>query len=69
MDLLAIADAVAEAAVAPSAEAGAEAGLAINLFWIIVSALNFLVFLALIWAFAFRRIAGMLDERRARIEQ
>jgi F-type H+-transporting ATPase subunit b len=69
VDLLAIAGAAAEAAVGPSAEAGAEPGLTINLFWIIVSALNFLVFLALIWAFAFRRIAAMLDERRARIEQ
>lgn len=69
MDLLAIAAAASQTVVRPGAEAGVEAGLTINFFWIIVSALNFLVFLALIWAFGFRRIAAMLDERRARIEQ
>lgn len=69
MDLLAIAAASSQTVISPAAQAGAEPGLAINLFWIIVSALNFLVFLALLWAFAFRRIAAMLDERRARIEQ
>ena len=67
MDLLAIAAAASQTGIRPGAEA--EAGLTINFFWVIVSALNFLVFLALIWAFGFRRIAAMLDERRARIEQ
>jgi F-type H+-transporting ATPase subunit b len=53
--------------VAPTAEASS--GLAINGFWIIVSALNFLVFLValnLIFGGTIRRILG---ERRARIEQ
>jgi len=67
VDLLAIAAAASQTGIRPGAEA--EAGLTINFFWVIVSALNFLVFLALIWAFGFRRIAAMLDERRARIEQ
>jgi F-type H+-transporting ATPase subunit b len=56
----------AAAATAPAAEAS---GLSINLFWVIVAALNFLIFLALIWAFAFRPIANILGGRKTRIEQ
>ena len=56
----------AAAATAPPAEAS---GLSINLFWVIVAALNFILFLALIWTFAFRPIANILGERKARIEQ
>ena len=41
----------------------------INLFQVIVAALNFVVFLVLIWTFAFKPIAGMLGQRRTRIEQ
>jgi F-type H+-transporting ATPase subunit b len=41
----------------------------VNLFWVIVSALNFIVFFALIWAFAFKPVTAMLAERRSRIEQ
>jgi F-type H+-transporting ATPase subunit b len=70
VDALAIAREVAEVAARLAQEEGAEAGgLTINLFWIVVSALNFLVFLVLIWAFAFRPISAMLEDRRARIEQ
>lgn len=47
----------------------ATGGLTINLFWVIVSALNFVVFLAIIWAFAFNPLSGMLRTRRERIEQ
>jgi F-type H+-transporting ATPase subunit b len=47
----------------------ATGGLTINLFWIIVSALNFIVFLVLIWTFAFKPISGMLADRRTRIEE
>lgn len=47
----------------------ATGGLTINLFWVIVSALNFVVFLAIIWAFAFKPLSGMLRTRRERIEQ
>ena len=49
-----------------TAEAGA--GLQINLFWIIVSALNFVILLVLLWAFALKPISRMLDDRRQRIE-
>ena len=51
---------------APAAEA---AGLSINFFWVIVAALNFVVFLALMWRFAFDPIANILADRKARIEQ
>jgi F-type H+-transporting ATPase subunit b len=54
------------AAVAPAPEA---AGLSINFFWVIVAALNFIVFLALMWRFAFDPIANILAERKARIDQ
>jgi F-type H+-transporting ATPase subunit b len=43
--------------------------LSINFFWVIVAALNFIVFLALMWRFAFDPIANILAERKARIEQ
>ncbi len=70
MYLLDVVAAGAVGVVQPASEAGAEAaGLSINLFWVIVAALNFLVFLALIWRLAFDPISDMLDQRKARIEQ
>ncbi len=66
MHLFAIAGGIARASTAPAAEAG---GFTINLFWVIVAALNFLVFLAVIWAFAFKPVAAMLSGRQAKIEQ
>jgi F-type H+-transporting ATPase subunit b len=56
----------AVAAAAPAAEA---TGLSINIFWVIVAALNFIVFLALIWLYAFDPIAKILASRKARIDQ
>lgn len=56
----------AAAATTPAAEAS---GLSINFFWVIVAALNFIFFLALIWTFAFRPIANILAQRKARIAQ
>ena len=44
-------------------------GLTINLFWIIVAALNFLVFFAVLYLFVLKQIGVTLRERRARIEQ
>jgi F-type H+-transporting ATPase subunit b len=41
----------------------------VNLFWVIVSAINFLVFLVLIWTFALKPVTGMLADRQSRIEQ
>lgn len=68
MDLLAIVAQGAGAAVALSAEEES-AGLAINFFWIIVSSLNFLLFLGILYVFALRPISRMLAERRDRVEQ
>jgi F-type H+-transporting ATPase subunit b len=47
----------------------AEALFQINLFQVIVAATNFVVFLALIWTFAFKPVAKMLGDRQARVEQ
>ncbi len=75
MDLFAVtggAAALVAGGLLPAAEAAAEGeggGLAINLFWIIVSSLNFLVFMAILYVFALRPVARMLDDRRAKIEQ
>jgi F-type H+-transporting ATPase subunit b len=41
----------------------------INLFQVIIAAANFVVFLAIIWTFAFKPVAKMLADRTARIEQ
>ena len=69
MDLLTIAGAAPRGAVGLAAEGTAAAGLEINFFWIIVSALNFIVLLLLLYVFAFGPISRLLEERRARIEQ
>ena len=50
-------------------EAAAEPGFQINLFWVIVQALSFLLFLAILYLVAFRRIGGVLESRRSAIEQ
>jgi F-type H+-transporting ATPase subunit b len=46
-----------------------EVGFQINLFWIIAQAGSFLIFLAILYFVAFKRIGGVLEERRSRIEQ
>ena len=50
-------------------EAGEAAGLQINFFWVIVSALNFIVFLVLLYGLRPQPAPRLLAERRARIEQ
>ena len=70
MNPLATAAAIAAAtAAAPTTTASDTPGLSINFFWVIVAALNFLVFLALIWRFGFDPIANILAQRKARIDQ
>jgi len=44
-------------------------GLAINLFWIIVASLNFLVFAVILYLLFGRQVSAMLESRRERIEQ
>ena len=51
-----------------AADAGG-AGLQINFFWVIVSALNFVVFAVLLYVAFGRTVSRMLEDRRVRIEQ
>jgi len=70
VDLFAIGGEVVRSAALLAAEGGSEAGgFTINLFWVIVAAANFVLFFALIWTFAFKPVARLLDARQARIEQ
>ena len=43
--------------------------MTINLFWVLVSAINFLILFAIVWTFAFKPLAKTLDDRKAAIEQ
>ncbi len=70
MNLFAVADGfVRTAATFAAEEGGGSSGLTINLFWIVVSALNFLVFFAIAWKLALKPVAKQLRVRRDRIEQ
>ena len=51
------------------AEHSEEPQFQINLFWIIAQAASFVLFLIIVYLVAFRRIGGVLEERRSRIEQ
>ncbi len=67
MDVYAAASAIAAAASAVAAETGG-AGIQVNLFWIVVVASNFVLFLAILTVFAWNPITRTLDDRRAKIE-
>jgi F-type H+-transporting ATPase subunit b len=69
VDILAIATEAGRGAVQLAQEAEGGALFQINLFWVIVSALNFILFFVIIWSFAFKPVSAMLNDRRARIEQ
>ena len=69
MDILAVAAGVGHTVVRLAAEEGGETLFQINLFWVIVSALNFILFFVIIWTFAFKPVSGMLSERKSKIEQ
>jgi len=56
------------AALQAAADTGG-AGLQINFFWVIVSALNFVVFAVLLYVAFGRTVSRMLEDRRVRIEQ
>jgi len=68
VDLLAIGGIGPGGAIALSA-AETASGLQINLFWIIVSALNFIVLFAILGTFALGPLRRTLEERRTRIEE
>ena len=69
MDLLAIASGVAQGTFQLAQEEGAASGLQINLFWVIVSSLNFIFFAVLLYWLFGAPLTRMLKERRARVEQ
>lgn len=70
MAVLAIAQGLAEQLVAFSSSSGEEgAGLTINFFWIIVSAVNFIIFFLIVYRVVLIPVGGMLSDRRERIEQ
>jgi F-type H+-transporting ATPase subunit b len=68
VDLLAVASGIGHEVVRLNAPAG-EPLFQINLFQVIIAAANFVVFLALIWTFAFKPISKILADRQARIEE
>ena len=70
MAVLAHAQGLTQGLLAFSASNGEEgAGLTINLFWIIVSAVNFIIFFLIVYRIVLVPVGGMLSDRRERIEQ
>ena len=72
MEVLAVAESLTGQLVALAAETSegeGGSGLTINFFWIIVSAINFIVFFAIVYKIALVPVGGMLSDRRDRIEQ
>jgi F-type H+-transporting ATPase subunit b len=70
VDILSVATGAGSQVAQLATEAGGEPALfQVNLFWVIISALNFIVFFALIWTFAFKPVTRMLEDRKDRIEQ
>ena len=67
MELFGLVSAIGDNAVRAAAEA--EPLFQINLFQVIIGAANFVIFLVLMWQFAFKPIAATLAERKERIEQ
>lgn len=70
MDLLAVTSEIGREVVRLTTEAeGAAPLFQVNLFQVIIAAANFLLFLAIIWTFAFKPVSKMLADRKDRIEQ
>jgi F-type H+-transporting ATPase subunit b len=70
VDILAIATEAGRHAIQLAAAEESEGALfQINLFWVIVSALNFILFFVIIWTFAFKPVSAMLADRKSRIEE
>lgn len=68
MGLFGLVSAVGGDAVRLAAEAG-EPLFQINLFQVVIAAANFVIFLVLMWQFAFKPVSAMLAERKQRIEE
>ena len=69
MSIFALAGGAGELATRIFAQGEHAAAFQINLFWIVAQAGSFLLFLVILYLVAFRRITGVLEERRSRIEQ
>jgi F-type H+-transporting ATPase subunit b len=69
MDLLALVGVPSEYVATFSAASSEGGGLSINLFWIIVAALNFIIFALIAYRIVLMPVGQRLDERRERIEQ
>jgi F-type H+-transporting ATPase subunit b len=68
VDMLALVGAAAhQVAVPAAAESGP--GFQINLFWVVVSAANFIVFFLIVRSLSFSGLVKTLEDRRSRIEQ
>jgi F-type H+-transporting ATPase subunit b len=65
--LFGLASAIGGDAIRLAAEA--EPLFQINLFQVVIAAANFVIFLVLMWQFAFKPVAAMLADRKTRIEQ
>jgi F-type H+-transporting ATPase subunit b len=69
MDLLAVIGGGGPGAGAALFAESESAGLQINFFWIIVSSINFVIFLAVLYLLALKPVTKMLRDRNDRIEQ
>ena len=69
MEILAVAQLLDEHGMAFAAEGAEGAGLTINLFWIIVAGLNFIIFALIAYRVVLVPVGKRLEERRDRIEQ
>jgi F-type H+-transporting ATPase subunit b len=69
MEILAVAQLLDEHGMAFAAEVAEGAGLTINLFWIIVAGLNFIIFALVAYRVVLLPVGKRLEERRDRIEQ
>lgn len=67
MDILALVGEATRQVAQPAAEEAAQ--FQINLFWVIVSAANFIVFFLIVRMLAFPGLTRTLEDRRSRIEQ
>ena len=67
MTLFGLVSAIGGDAIRLAAEA--EPLFQINLFQVVIAAANFVIFLVLMWQFAFKPVAAMLADRKALIEQ
>jgi F-type H+-transporting ATPase subunit b len=70
VDLLAVASDIGRQVIQLTQEEGAvETTFQVNLFQVVIAAANFAVFLVLLYVFALKPVARMLEDRRSRIEQ